>query len=55
MDGTEDDYLWQESGESSSEEDEPEPVISDTDAHLTQQEWEDMFSKSDGQDFKGFA
>ena len=55
MAGTKDDYLWQESGESSEEKDEQEPARWDTDAHLAQQEWEDMFGNSDGEDFEGFA
>ena len=41
MDGTEDDHLWQDSGESSEEE------AWDTDEYLTQQEWEDLFGESD--------
>ena len=52
MDGTEDDHLWQDSGESSSEE--PEETW-DTDERLTQQEWEDLFGESDDEDFEGFV
>ena len=49
MDGTEDDHLWQDSGESSSEE------TWDTDEPLTQQEWEYLFGESDDEDFEGFV
>ena len=41
MDGTEYNHLWQDSGESSSSEEEPEETL-DTDERLTQQEWEDL-------------
>ena len=53
MDGTEDDHLWQDSGESSSEDEEPEETW-DTDERLTQQELEDLFGESDDEDF-GFV
>ena len=49
MDGTEDDHLWRDSGESSSEE------TWDTDERLTQQDWEDLFGESDDEDFEGFV
>ena len=52
MDGTEDDHLWQDSGESS-EDEEPEETW-DTDERLTQQELEDLFGESDDEDF-GFV
>ena len=52
MDGTEDDHLWQDSEESSSDE-EPEETW-DTDERLTQQEWEDLFGESDDGDFEEF-
>ena len=48
MDVTEDDHLWQDSGESSSEE------TCDTDEPLTQQEWVDLFGESDDEDCEGF-
>ena len=54
MDGTEDDHLWQDSGESLSSEEEPEESW-DTDERLTQQEWEDLFGESDDEDFEGFV
>ena len=51
MDGTEDDYLWQESKEESEEEeDEPVPATWDTDEQLTQKDWEDLFNESDDED-----
>ena len=48
MDETEDDHLWQDSGESSEE-------TWDTDERLTQQEWEDLFGESDDEDFEEFV
>ena len=54
MDGTEDDHLWQDSGESSSEEEEPEETRI-TDERMTQQEWEDLFGDSVDEDFEGFV
>ena len=46
-------HLWQDSGESSSEDEEPEETW-DTDERLTQQELEDLFGESDDEDF-GFV
>ena len=54
MDGTEDDHLWQDSGESFSSEEEPEETW-DTDERLIQQEWEYLFGESDDEDFKIFV
>ena len=54
MNGTEDDHLWQDSGESSSSEEEPEETW-DTDERLTQQEWGDLLGESDDDDFEGFV
>ena len=54
MDMTEDDHMWQDSGELSSEEEEPEETW-DTDERLTQQEWEDLFGESDNENFEGFV
>ena len=48
------DNLWQDSGELSSSEEEPEETC-DTDAHLTQQEWEDLLGESDDDNFEGFV
>ena len=53
MDGTDDDHLWQDSGESSSSEEEPEETW-DTDDCLTQQEWGICESERDDEDFEGF-
>ena len=50
MDETDDNYIWQVLGESSSEEE-----TWDTNERLTQQEWEDVFGESDDEDFKGFV
>ena len=52
MDGTEDNHMWQDSEESSSEE--PEEIW-DTDERLAQQEWEDLFGESDDDEFEGFV
>ena len=49
MDETEDNHMWQDSGESSEEE------TWDTDEDLTQQEWEDLFGESDDEDSEGFV
>ena len=53
-DGTEDDHLWQDSGESSSEEEKTEETW-DTDERLAQQKWENLFGESDDEDFEGIV
>ena len=50
MDGTEDNHLWQDSGESSSSEEEPEETWY-TYERLTQQEWGDLLGESDDEVF----
>ena len=60
MDGTQDDELWTESQEDGSEEDDTEEDDTylagwDTDEKITQEEWEDLFGKSDDEEeFEGF-
>ena len=54
IDRTEDDKVWQDSGELSSSEEEPEETW-DTDERLTQQEWGDLFGESDDEHFEGFV
>ena len=54
MDRTEDENLWQDSGQLSSSEEEPDETW-DTDDRLTQQEWEDLFGESDDEDIDGFV
>ena len=60
MDGTQDDELWTESQEDDSEEDDTEEDDTylagwDTDEKITQEEWEDLFGKSDDEEeFEGF-
>ena len=50
MDGTKDNHMWQDSGESSSSEE-----TWDTNERLTQQAWEALFGESDDEDFEGFV
>ena len=50
MDETDDNHLWQDSGESSSSEETGTQM-----SVLTQQEWEDVFGESDDEYFEGFV
>ncbi|CAM1308344.1 Uncharacterised protein r2_g1824 [Pycnogonum litorale] len=57
MDGTEDDHLWQDEQEQEEEQEDKEeatPAAWDTDEKLTQEEWEELFGKSDDEEFDGF-
>ncbi|CAM1322496.1 Uncharacterised protein r2_g3099 [Pycnogonum litorale] len=54
MDGTEDDHLWQDEQEQEEDKEEATPAAWDTDEKLTQEEWEELFGKSDDEEFDGF-